>query len=110
MADTAPTVVTWTVNQLERNTADGAVFQVHYSVDAVSGDGVYRTGAYGSIGLEQPDPETMVPYSELTPELVLQWVKNKLGADSVDAVINALEQQISEQRQPTKATGLPWAP
>jgi len=107
MSDTT-TTFTWRVANLERETSDGYVFTVHYTVDA--SDGTYNAGAYGSIGLEQPDPETMVPYSELTPELVLQWVKDKLGEEAVQSVINALEAQLAEQRQPTKASGLPWAP
>jgi hypothetical protein len=104
MADTA---FTWNVAQMERHTADGVIFTVHYTVDA--NDGTYSAGAYGSIGLEQPDPETMIPYAELTPEVVIGWVKEKLGGEEKVAEIEAaLQAQIDEQRQPTKAAGVPW--
>lgn len=101
------TTITWNIAQLERNTADGVVFTVHYTVDAE--DGTYRAGAYGSIGLEQPDPEALIPYADLTPEVVIQWTKDKLGEEAVANVEAALQSQIDEQHAPTKATGLPWA-
>lgn len=100
------TTVTWKVAQLERSTQDGAVFTVHYTVDA--SDGTYNAGAYGSIGLEQPDPETMVPYADLTEELVIGWTKNKLGAEAVANVEAALQAQLDEQHAPSRAIGCPW--
>lgn len=102
----APAVVTtWRVANLERETSDGYVFTVHYSVDAA--DGTYTAGAYGSIGLERPETE-MVPYASLTEEQVIGWVKDKLGVEAVANIEAALQAQLTEQHQPTKATGLPW--
>ena len=102
------TTTTWHIAQLERQTADGIVFTAHYTVDA--NDGTSTAGAYGSIGLEQPDPETMIPYADLTPEVVVGWVQEKLGgADKVAEVEAALQAQLDEQHAPSKAQGLPWA-
>jgi hypothetical protein len=101
------TTFQWQVSQMERQTADGAVVTVHYTVEA--SDTAYRASAYGSIGLEQPDPETMIPYADLTPEVVIGWVKEKLGgADKVAEIEAALQAQLDEQHAPTKAQGLPW--
>jgi hypothetical protein len=98
---------TWAVANLERETADGYVFTVHYTVNA--NDGTYTAGAYGSIGLERPE-EDMVPFAELTEEVVIGWVKEKLGGDEKVAEIEAaLQAQLDEQRAPSKAAGLPWA-
>ena len=99
------TEVTWSVNQLERETADGFVMIAHYRVDA--NDGTYRGGAYGSIGFERPD--TLIPYADLTEETVIGWVKEKLTAEKVTEVEAALQAQIDEQRAPSKASGVPWA-
>lgn len=102
------TEFTWRIAQLERNTADGVVFTAHYTVDAK--DEAYSAGAYGSIGLEQPDPETMIPFSDLTEEIVVDWVKEKLGGEEkVEEIEAALQSQLDEQHAPTKAAGLPWA-
>jgi len=100
------TTFTWNIAQMERETADGYVFTVHYTVDAK--DDTYSAGAYGSIGLERPEGN-MVPFADLTPEVVVSWVKEKFGADKVAEIEAALQSQIDEQRAPSKQAGLPWA-
>ena len=101
------TTYTWAIAQLERHTADGIVYSVHYTVAA--NDGTYASSAYGSIGLEQPEGD-VIPYADLTPELVIGWVQDKLGGDEKVAEIEAaLQAQLDEQAAPTKAAGVPWA-
>lgn len=101
------TVTTWNIAQMERHTADGIVTTVHYTVDA--NDGTYSAGAYGSIGLEQPEGD-IISFADLTPEIVIGWVQEKLGGDDKVAEIEgALQAQIDEQRSPSKAAGVPWA-
>ena len=102
----ADTTFAWNVAQMERHTADGIVITVHYTVDAK--DGTYSAGAYGSVGLEQPEGD-VIPYADLTPEVVIGWVQDKLGGDEKIAEIEAaLQAQIDEQRSPSKAAGVPW--
>ena len=97
----------WRIAQLERNTSDGVVFTAHYTIDAK--DEAYSAGAYGSVGLEQPDPETTIPFDDLTEELVVEWVKEKLGGEEkVEEIEAALQSQLDEKHAPTKAAGLPW--
>ena len=96
------TTTTWGVAQMERHTADGIVFTVHYTVAA--SDGTYSSSAYGSIGLEQPEGD-VIPYADLTPELVIGWVQEKLNVEEIEA---ALQAQIDQQRTPTTAQGVPW--
>ena len=101
------TTTTWGVAQIKRHTADGIVFTVHYTVAA--NDGTYSSSAYGSIGLEQPEGE-VIPYADLTPELVIGWVQEKLGgAEKVTEIEAALQAQIDQQRTPTTAQGMPWS-
>ena len=103
---TAPTTFEWGVAQMERHTADGIVFTVHYTVNA--NDGTYASSAYGSIGLEQP-VGNVIPFASLTPEIVIGWVQDKLGGtEKVDEIQAALQKQLDEQRNPTAAQGLPW--
>ena len=96
------TTLTWNIAQLERHAADGIVFTAHYTVAA--SDGTYSSSAYGSIGLEQPEGD-VVPYADLTPELVIGWVQDKLNVEEIEA---ALQAQIDQQRTPTTAQGVPW--
>jgi hypothetical protein len=96
----------WGVANLERHLADGIVYTVHYTISA--DDGTYASSAYGSLGLEAPDPDDEIPYAQLTPEIVTGWVKEKFGAEKVAEIEAALADQISQQRTPTTGTGLPW--
>ena len=101
------TTYTWAIAQLERTTADGIVFTAHWTLAAT--DGTYASSAYGSIGLEQPEGD-IIPYADLTPEIVVFWVQEKLGGDEKVAEIEAaLQAQLDEQAAPTKAAGVPWA-
>ena len=99
------TTTNWHIANLERETSDGYVFIAHYTVDAK--DGTYSAGAYGSIGLERPEG-SLIAFADLTEEQVIEWVKEKLGDEAVANVEAALQSQIDEQRQPTKAAGVPW--
>lgn len=99
------TTFTWAISNLERETSDGYVFVAHYTVNA-SND-VYSAGAYGSMGLERPEGE-MIPFSDLTEEVVVGWVKEKLTAEKVAEIEAALQAQLDEQQTPTKAAGVPW--
>ena len=101
------TVFTWGVAQMERILADGIVFTVHYTVNA--NDGTYSSGAYGSVGLEAPEGN-VIPYADLTPEIVVFWVQEKLGgAEKVAEIQAALQAQIDQQRTPTTGDGVPWS-
>ena len=102
---TTTTTITWNIAQLERHTADGIVFTVHYTVAATSGDAVYSSSAYGSIGLDAPE-DNIIPYADLTPEIVIGWVQDKLNVEEIEA---ALQAQLDQQRTPTTAAGVPWS-
>jgi len=98
------TTFTWAIAQLERETADGFVYTGHYTVNAA--DGVYNAGAYGSVGFERPD--NLIPFDDLTQDMVVGWVKDKLGEEQVTKIEEALQAQLDEKRAPTKQSGVPW--
>lgn len=100
------TAFNWEIVNLERETSDGYVFKVHYTVSAE--DSVYTAKAYGSLGLERPDGQ-LIPFSRLTKELVTDWVKGDLGAEKVAEIEARLQRQLDEQHAPSKAAGVPWA-
>jgi len=105
MADT----YTWKVAQLERLCATGEIQTVHYTVDARSEDLAYSAGAYGSLGLDPADPDSMIPFADVTEEEVISWLQAKLGDEKVAEIEQALSDQIENQRAPKVAQGLPWA-
>jgi hypothetical protein len=104
-AATPATVFTWKIANLERETADGFVMTAHYTITAE--DGTYSTGAYGSLGFERPD--NLIPFADLTEDMVIGWVKDAFGSEKVAEIEAALQGQLDEQRAPTKAAGVPWA-
>ena len=107
------TTFTWKVANLERNVADGKVYTVHYTVNALSDQidpnsesgGFYSAGAYGSLGF---DGEVTTPFADLTEEVVIGWVKEQFGAEKVAEIEAALQAQLDEKVAPTKAAGVPW--
>ena len=80
------TTYTWAIAQLERNTADGIVFTVHWTLSA--NDGTYASSAYGSIGLEQPE-DNVIPLRRPDPR-----DRHRLGAG-----------QAGRARRPGRTTG-----
>ena len=87
-----------------RETADGFVMTAHWVLSAE--DGTYSSGAYGSLGFERPDK--LIPYADLTEDMVIGWLHNAFGAEKVAEIEAALQGQLDEQRHPTKAAGVPW--
>ena len=92
---------TWTIAQLDRQTSDGLVTTAHWTVNAVDGD--YSAGAYGTVGFERGD--TFIAYNSLTEAQVIDWVKDKLDVEAIEA---NLAEQIASQKAPVTATGVPW--
>ncbi|MCE2835392.1 MAG: hypothetical protein LW834_12045 [Cyanobium sp. 49614_E6] len=94
---------TWGIAALDRNTADGKVTTIHWTLSAT--DGTNTTGSYGSIGV---DGDLKVPYADLTKDIVIGWVKAQLGGEKVAEMEKAAAAQLAEQAAPTHATGVPW--
>ena len=97
------TTYLWTINQLDRLTSDGFVVTVHYNVSAV--DGEYRASTYGTTSYTQTPDETYIPYEDLTQAIVVGWVQEALGKDTVEA---SLQGQIDALKNPVQESGLPW--
>jgi hypothetical protein len=94
--------VTWKINTLESNTADGFVSVAHWSATAV--DGEHSASAYATVSWPEGTPT--IPYASLTEATVLAWVWESIDKDATEASLAA---QIALLKNPVKATGLPWA-
>ena len=87
---------------MDRLTSDDFVVTVHYTVNAV--DGEYNASTYGTVGYTQSE-ENIVAFANLTPEIVVGWVKDSLGQSTVE---ESLAAQITAQKNPVQQSGLPW--
>lgn len=95
-------MITWNISQLDRQTSDGFVYCAHWQATATDGD--YSASIVNTCSWSDGAPT--VPYDSLTQETVLGWIWAN-GVDK-DAVEEALEAQIAEQKAPKIARGLPW--
>jgi len=93
--------VTWKINTLESNTADGFVSVAHWSATAV--DGEHTASVYATVSWAEGTPT--IAYANLTEATVLAWVW-----ESVDkaATESALAAQIALLKAPVKMAGVPW--
>ena len=92
---------TYTINNLDRLTSTDYVTTVHYNVTKT--DGEFSASIYGTINFPADTPTT--PYASLTKAQVIEWVKDKLGEEVIEA---SLASQIEAKKNPTTATGVPW--
>jgi len=105
--------ITWNIEQMDRQTSDGLVTTVHWRANAAETVGTgeaavtYTATNYGSVGLTAG--ETLIPFADLTKEVVIGWVKDKLGTEQVTQIEEGLTAQIESQKAPVSASGLPAA-
>jgi hypothetical protein len=107
--------ITWSVLALDCATSkDGkehVVLTVHWSASgkeqgATTGT-VYESYTYGAQSVEYDSTGTFIAYDNLTPDVVLAWVK----PDNEERVGQILQAQINEQKNPPIVKPvLPWAP
>jgi hypothetical protein len=98
------TTYLWAIQQMDRVTSDGFVVVVHYNVSAMDGD--YQASTYGTTSYAQTPGEAYVSYENLTEPVVVGWVQESLGKDTVEA---GLQGQIDALKNPVQESGLPWA-
>ena len=92
----------WTINDLERTTADGFVILAKFGCTA--SDGVNTTGMTSAACWTQDPDKPIIPYDDLTEEIVLGWVKE--AAPDTEA---NLQVTLDLMTTPSQATGIPWA-
>ena len=95
-------MITWKINQLDRQTSDGFITTAHWTAAAV--DGNYTSYVYGTCGFAAAEPT--IPYASVTEAEVLDWI----WANGVDkqATETNLAAQIEAKKNPTTAVGVPW--
>jgi hypothetical protein len=110
---------TWSVTNMQRTDADGAVFLIYWSMVAASDGTPSYTASEGGKLRTTPDASApdFIPYADLTEADVLGWVYNSLiTGDETAAEAKArveADRTAKVQKQidaaTTTATGMPWA-
>jgi hypothetical protein len=89
------------INNLDRNTDGDVITVIHWS--ATKEDGDFVASVYNTQAVEVGD--TVIPFAEVTEELVKTWLSEKLDMESLEA---ALDAQIEAQKAPKVLSGVPW--
>jgi hypothetical protein len=100
------TQVTWKITNLDRQTSDGFVTTAHWQATATEAsndpENPYSGSIYNTASFEG---SPVVSYDSLTEADVLAWVWETVDKATVEAAVLA---QIEAQKNPVKASGLPW--
>ena len=95
-------MATWTITQLDRNTANGFVTTAHWTCNAV--DGEHSASTYATCSWA--DGTVNTPYADLTQATVLGWVWESVDKQATE---DALAANIALQKNPVQASGTPWS-
>ena len=72
----------------------------------------YKASAISSIIIEPKEEEGFIPYSDLTEEQVVGWVKESLGSEEVKSIEKSLASQVDIKSNPPVVPvvkSLPWS-
>ena len=92
--------ITWKINSLDRNTADGFVTVAHWICSGTDGD--FSDSVYSTCSFEG---ELSIPYESLTEATVLGWVWGKVDKEATEAAVAA---KVEALKNPVQASGTPW--
>lgn len=95
---------TWTVANMERNTADGGVTVIHWRCEGVDGDAT--ASSYATTSCE-PDASSadFIAFENVTEAKALEWVWGTVVKADIET---AIADKINAELNPTTTTGLPW--
>jgi hypothetical protein len=116
------------ITDIKKVPVDGTVIEVNlaiiatdkekYFIDAPTGTELfgqkitsekhYTSVNYINIELEKNENLPFISFNELNENIVLEWVKNKLGKEKLDIIENNLKEQINNQKVNT-LSGLSWS-
>lgn len=102
----------WEINQIDckpqENQFSDVVVSVHWQLTATKH--TYTSYVVGAVNLDAYDDKNpFIEYKNLTKEIVLAWVQNKLGEDEIASLKDYLANNIKNQQTPQVVTlDLPW--
>ena len=118
------TTITWNIVAIDYNIEAGANVptQVHWTCTGEDAEG--NTGRYiGTRGVTQSETKTLTSWENITEEAALLWLFTDMSVATMDldeegndsksekeTIEDSVNAQIAEKANPTRGTGLPWAP
>jgi len=102
---------TWQIIDLKSQIADGLVTKITYKCKVkLENDSNQTIGEITVTG--DPTLPNFIPFSDLTEETVIEWVKSSLGEEQVTTIETKLQNRVSARKAAreaeTEQNGLPW--
>jgi len=95
------TSITYKITKLKRKLDSGEVSTVEFDITGTDGDHTHTKSTSIELGKAI---YSLTPYSVLTEEEVINWVKS--GSYLLEEEINSI---VQEKKTPTFGEGLPWS-
>ena len=100
----------WKVLDMDHKTSNGLVIQVSSCYEVQDGYGYARKAFKQEF--EEVVGSEFIPYENLTEEIVIGWVKNKLGPEAVGETESSVASEALIKKQeiesPVVKSGKPW--
>jgi len=108
---------TYKIIDMERISENGTVVKTgciiiarekeNYTNDGLPAERAYRAITNISVTFEREEGSSFIPYEELTEDIVVGWVKEKIGEEGISEIESQLKKEIDKQKVIT-VTGTPW--
>jgi hypothetical protein len=102
---------TWSIAKMDCLSEAAGVHNVVSAIQwrLTGTDGINSCEIIGGINAPINFDEPLVPYSDLTEELVIGWVKDTMGAEQVASYESAIDKHIADiVNPPIVSNPLPW--
>jgi hypothetical protein len=103
---------TWKIIDTKRQVSDGLIVEITYACEARLASELSRTLATINVAGDSLSPN-FIAFSDLTEQIILQWVKSTLGQQQVDEIETNIQNAVTAiQAAKDAATiknGLPWS-
>ena len=96
---------TWTIANMERNTADDSVTIAHWRCSGDDGNGNTASSCGTTSHTGVPSDPDFIAYASLTEADVLGWVHDAIDQTATET---AIADKINAMANPTTASGTPW--
>lgn len=98
------TNITWLITQLDRRSVDDFVYMAHWQ--CIGTDNKFYGTVYSTCSWQEADDCHLIPYDELTQDMVLKWIWAS-GVDKEATEVAVIAQIENQKNLPTKS-GIPW--
>lgn len=99
----------WLIEDLsvykEYQNQNDVVYQIHWRL--VGSEVGYSSSVYGTTDINISSLSTFIPYENLTKSVVIEWLEQALGTETIDKIRATIEFNIESQKNPTTDTLFP---